>query len=196
MLKATVSGSFHRHMSKIYESVGTLNDAGVEVLSPADPRIVDHHGEFLFVASDRLRSIRLVQDRHFACISASDFLLLVAPDGYVGSSAAMEIGAAVAAGVKIFCESEVSDLTLKHYVRKVIDIEDCVKIMSNRENMDSRSPHFLVDPIESISRTHEILERLGQQFVAPIQTDSGFVERNISSARFEFTRIFGSHLFK
>src|SRR5258708_39801180 len=101
MLTATVSGSFHRHMLNIYDTVGSLTEAGVKVLSPADPRVVDYRGEFLFVASDRLRSIRLVQDRHFSCIAASDFLWLVAPDGYVGTSAAMEIGIAVAAGVEI-----------------------------------------------------------------------------------------------
>jgi len=84
MLTATVSGSFHRHLTAIYTAVGELREAGVDVLSPADPRVVDHIGEFLFVASDRLRSIHLVQDRHLECIANSSFLWLVAPDGYVG----------------------------------------------------------------------------------------------------------------
>jgi hypothetical protein len=34
MLKATVSGSFHRHMPAIYGAVGDLRAAGVNVLSP------------------------------------------------------------------------------------------------------------------------------------------------------------------
>jgi hypothetical protein len=72
MLKATVSGSFHRHMQAIYQAVGTLREVGVDVLSPSDPRVVDHIGEFLFVASDKLRSIKLVQDRHLHPIRASD----------------------------------------------------------------------------------------------------------------------------
>jgi hypothetical protein len=76
MLTATVSGSFHRHLVGIYTAVGDLRAAGVNVLSPSDPRVVDHLGEFLFVASDRVRSIRLVQDRHLQCIGASTFLWL------------------------------------------------------------------------------------------------------------------------
>jgi hypothetical protein len=73
-LKATVSGSFHRHMPAIYDAVGELRARNVTVLSPSDPRVVDNLGEFLFVASDKLRSIRLVQDRHLQAIRASDFL--------------------------------------------------------------------------------------------------------------------------
>ena len=65
MLKAAVSGSFHRHMPAIYEAVCFLRELGVNVLSPADPRIVDNLGEFLFVASDKLRSIRIVTLRQF-----------------------------------------------------------------------------------------------------------------------------------
>ena len=61
MLKATVSGSFHRHLDAISVAVQELNALSVRVLSPADPRVVDAHGEFLFVASDRVRSVHLVQ---------------------------------------------------------------------------------------------------------------------------------------
>src|SRR5271154_3580069 len=102
MLKATVSGSFHRHMPAIYKAVGSLREIGIDVLSPSDPRVVDHLGEFLFVASDKLRSIKLVQDRHFEAIRCSDFLWLVCPDGYVGPSASAEIGAAHVAKTPIY----------------------------------------------------------------------------------------------
>ena len=63
-LSAAVSGSFHRHMEAISAAVRELASEGIRVLSPADPRIVAFQGEFLFVASDRVRSVRLVQDKH------------------------------------------------------------------------------------------------------------------------------------
>src|ERR1700680_2662979 len=116
MLTAAVSGSFHRHMQAITEAVHELAALGVRVLSPADPRIVAQQGEFLFVASDRVRSVRLVQDRHLESIRAANFLWLVCPDGYVGPSASMEIGGAVLAGVPIFGTHAPSDLTLREYV--------------------------------------------------------------------------------
>src|SRR5580704_19244726 len=116
MLTATVSGSFHRHMDAITGVVYELAALSVRVLSPADPRVVAHEGEFLFVASDPVRSVRLVQDRHLESIRAADFLWLICPDGYVGQSASMEVGFAAAAGVPIFATHAPSDLTLRQYV--------------------------------------------------------------------------------
>src|SRR5271156_1931883 len=101
MLTATISGSFHRHMEAITSAVHELAALSVRVLSPADPRIVAAQGEFLFVASDPVRSVRLVQDRHLESIRAADFLWLVCPDGYVGQSASMELGYAAAFDVPV-----------------------------------------------------------------------------------------------
>src|SRR5271166_6442398 len=119
MLTATVSGSFHRHMGAITAAVHELAAISVRVLSPADPRIVAAQGEFLFVASDRVRSVRLVQDRHLESIRAANCLWLVCPDGYVGQSAAMEVGFAAAAGVPILSIHVPDDLTLREYVTVV-----------------------------------------------------------------------------
>src|SRR5229473_1859497 len=113
MLAATVSGSFHRHMERITAAVHELAALSIRVLSPADPRVVAKQGEFLFVASDRVRSVRLVQDRHLGSIQAADFLWLVSPDGYVGSSASMEIGYAAGAGIPVFALRAPADLTLR-----------------------------------------------------------------------------------
>src|SRR5580658_8148049 len=101
-LRAAVSGSFHRHMGAITSAVHELATRSIRVLSPADPRVVAAQGEFLFVAGDRVRSGRLVQDRHLESIRAADFLWLVCPDGYVGQSASMEVGFAAAVGGPIY----------------------------------------------------------------------------------------------
>jgi hypothetical protein len=61
VLTAAVSGSFHRHMTAITQAIHELASMSIRVLSPADPRIVAARGQFLFVASDRVRSVRLVQ---------------------------------------------------------------------------------------------------------------------------------------
>jgi hypothetical protein len=102
MLNATVSGGFHRHMPAIYEAVCFFRELGANVLSPADPRIVDNLGEFLFVASDKLRSIKLVEDRHLEAIRGSDLLWVVCPDGYTGPSTSGEILAATVLKVPVF----------------------------------------------------------------------------------------------
>lgn len=161
MLKVTVSGSFHRHMHEIDRVVQELTDAGVRVLSPADPRVVDEIAGFLFVASDRVRSIRMVQDRHLQAIDCSDFLWLVAPDGYVGQSAAMELGYATAIRVPIYASTLPSDLTLSRYVQHVPSFHAAIEIANrNAREQASSTDGFLIDPHASLAAASSTLERM------------------------------------
>jgi hypothetical protein len=159
MLKAVVSGSFHRHMGAITAAVHELASRSVRVLSPADPRVVAAQGEFLFVASDPVRSVRLVQDRHLDCIRAADFLWLVCPDGYVGQSASMEIGYASGAGVPIFATRAPSDLTLREYVAVVPSLLDAIS-SSRVSPRRARLEGILIDPHASVGQVHAMLERV------------------------------------
>lgn len=162
MLRAVVSGSFHRHMGAITAAVHELASRSVRVLSPADPRVVAAQGEFLFVASDRVRSVRLVQDRHLECIRAADFVWLICPDGYVGQSASMELGYAAAAGTPIFATHAPVDLTLKEYVTVVRNLTEalrrsCASRRVVRENI-------LIDPHPSLEKAHDTLNRIADAF--------------------------------
>jgi hypothetical protein len=160
MLRAAVSGSFHRHMGAITAAVSELAASGVRVLSPAEPRIVARQGEFWFVASDPVRSVRLVQDRHLECIRVSNFLWLVCPDGYVGQSASMEIGYAAAVGVSIFAIQPPSDLTLRQYVQVVPTLASALATIETApqpQHIDG----LLIDPHASVERAHFILDQIG-----------------------------------
>lgn len=156
---AAVSGSFHRHMEAINAAVQQLASLSVQVLSPADPRVVASQGEFLFVASDRVRSVRVVQDRHLECIRAADFLWLVCPDGYVGQSASMEVGFAAAAGVPIFSTHSPSDLTLRQYVMTVSTIRDALRTVAT-SGRPRRCSSLLIDPHASVEEAHQVLEQI------------------------------------
>lgn len=159
MLTATVSGSFHRHMRAISTAVEELAEHSVRVLSPADPRVVAQHGEFLFVASDPVRSVRLVQDRHLESIRAANFLWLVCPDGYVGQSASMEVGFAAAVAVPIFSTHPPTDLTLRQYVRVVPALAAAVRVI--KASSRPRGPEaVLINPHASVEEAHQILERI------------------------------------
>jgi hypothetical protein len=159
MLAAAVSGSFHRHMDAIGSAVQELMEHSVRILSPADPRVVAAQGEFLFVASDHVRSVRLVQDRHLDCIRAADFLWLVCPDGYVGQSASMEIGFAAGAAVPIYGTHQPSDLTLRQYVSVVRSIEEAVRVAAAHPR-PRRAEGLLIDPRASIESAQRILQRM------------------------------------
>lgn len=165
-IRATVSGSFHRGLDDVQAVVASLVDAGVDVLSPADPRIVDAFGEFLFVASDRQRKIKTVQDRHLAAIGASHFVWFVAPDGYVGLSGALEIGSAVAQGVPIFSSTPPNDLTLRQYVSVVSSVREAVATVLTHMR-DASVPGLLLDPDGAANRVHDHVERIRKHLLAP-----------------------------
>lgn len=159
-LAVTVSGSFHRHMHEIGKAVEELASLSIRVLSPADPRIVAAQGDFLFVASDPVRSVRLVQDRHLESIRASSFLWLVCSDGYVGQSASMELGFAAAIGIPIYSTDAPSDLTLRQYVKLVPSLAEAVRL-AEASPRARQSEGILINPRASIAEAHDILERLG-----------------------------------
>jgi hypothetical protein len=189
MLTVTVSGSFHRHLAAIYTAVGEFREAGVTVLSPSDPRVIDHLDEFLFVASDRVRSVRLVQDRHLQCIGASTFLWLVAPDGYVGPSASMEIGYAIAAKTPIFSDTTPIDCTLRQYVRRIPSIRHAVSQARARTNT-SHTPHLLIDPTASIDESLLHLGRLRDSFANARLSETSRVEGELETTKRFLTNVF------
>lgn len=187
MLNATVSGSFHRHMEAITSAVHELAALNVRVLSPADPRIVAQQGEFLFVASDPIRSVRLVQDRHLESIKAANFLWLVCPDGYVGQSASMEIGYAAAVGVPIFAAQLPTDLTLRQYVKLASSLKDAVSmacISPYRRHVDG----ILIDPRASVEKAHSALEQIAAALTRPSTVDPApSLRRDLRALRLSLT---------
>lgn len=145
--QVTVSGSFRRHLPAIQDAVQLLSDLGIVVLSPADPRIAGNFGEFVFVRSDLRRSIKGVQNRHLEAISLSDFLWLVCPDGYVGQSAAMEIGFAVAVGVPVYSDGVPSDWTLRQYVTPTGTLGAALQVVeADRAPGIAAGPSLLLEP--------------------------------------------------
>jgi hypothetical protein len=162
-VRATVSGSFHRAMAAIEDAVYALTDGGAHVLSPADPRVVDQFGDFLYVASDRVRAVKLVQSRHLTAIAASDFVWLVAPGGYVGQSGAMEIGYAVANGTPVFASEVPVDLTLRQYVTTLPSPSDALRRVQAGNQPAAAPPdpaNILLDPSGTISLAHRELDGL------------------------------------
>src|ERR1700683_3029483 len=157
-LTATVSGSFNRHLHAIDLAVQDLGALGVRVLSPADPRIVETVGAFHFVASDEFRSIRMVEDRHLDSIRSSQFLWVVASDGYVGPSVSMEIGYAAAYKVPILTVDDVYEAKIRALVRRIDSIWSCRRYIENPRVDQGTS--LLIKPHESLEVVRDSLDRI------------------------------------
>jgi hypothetical protein len=178
-------------MPAIYQAVGNLRALHVDVLSPADPRVVDAVGEFLFVASDRLRSIKLVEDRHLEAIRASDFLWVVCPDGYTGPSTSGEILAASVLRVPTFSVSPALDVTIGQYVRRVTSMQFAIDEVLASKRKRAAINHVLIDPEYAVARSIGALEQLGSTLTrrtghSPIQAEWIF-----ESTRQQLRKTFG-----
>jgi hypothetical protein len=193
MMRATVSGSFHRHMSQIADAVSHLGALGVEVLSPADPRIVDADGEFLFVASDRLRSRRLVEDRHLEAIRHSDFLWVVCPDGYTGASTSGEILAAAVLGKPVFSTESALDITIGDYVERVGSMADAIARVASKNSTIRGVDHVLLHP-EALDETASRIDDLRLRLSAQVGDRRSDAEYALSTVRQRVSRQFGFEL--
>ena len=188
MLKATVSGSFRKHMPAVYRMVSMLEAEGVQVLSPADCRIVDEVGGFVFLASDPWRSIKMVEDRHLRAIVASDFLLVVCPDGYIGPSTAFEIGVANARGLPIYAETLPLDPDIACLVQAVPSVKELVRGHSYRKERitgDAAPAHALLDPDGAIERSLRALEGARKARGAHERAEAAAAARSVLDLSFQ-----------
>lgn len=187
-VRVTVSGSFHRHLSSIGESVECLTVYGAKVLSPADPRVVDRFGEFLFVASDLRRSIRGIQNRHLDAIRTSDYLWLECEDGYVGLSAAFEVGYAVAKNVPIMASCLPHDHLIRRYVKVAAQPLQALHLVADtRSNSlyehDVRQLSLLLNPRETVDAVHVELEKFEQLARSRGRFDTDLAHGHLQEAR-------------
>jgi hypothetical protein len=184
-LFVTVSGSFKRHLDPIQSAVGEVLEHGGVVLSPADPRIVDSFGDFVFVSSDRRRSIKGVQNRHLESIRHSDFLWLVCPDGYVGQSAAMEVGFAVSAGIPIYSDVAPTDWTLRQYVTPVGSIQAALVIAARGSDSAASltDENVLIAPAAALAAVRRELDQVERDLVDSRPRMDDPVERSVSRIR-------------
>ena len=128
-LAAVICGSFSRHLTEVQQAVLDCRAKRVLVLSPEEPWIADVEEGFLFVQSDICRVIHHVQDRHLQAIRRADFVWLCCADGYVGVSATLEIGYALACGTPIYSTTSPRDTTLSKFTRIVPSLQHLIKAL-------------------------------------------------------------------
>lgn len=190
MIRATVSGSFHRHMAAIQEAVGNLRALGVDVLSPSDPTVVAADRDFLFVASDKLRSRKMVEDRHLEAVRNSDFLWVVCPDGYTGASTSGEILAAAVLKVPVFSTSKALDITIGDYVETVPGVRTAIENAIHARRNKPQVGHALIDPA-SLSETAAEVDALRPYLTADIGDGRLDAERRFLEVRRHVAGRFG-----
>lgn len=116
--KAVLCGSFRRDRRQLAASFDALR-AHFEVLSPRSLDFVDLDVEFVRLPDEADQSVDEIEGKHLAAIAEADLVWLHAPNGYVGPSAAMEVGTASALGIPVFAATAPQDATLASFVTVV-----------------------------------------------------------------------------
>lgn len=128
-LGVTICGSFRRDREGLRADRDALVLAGCAVLSPRTLDWAEEVDGFVYAAEELGRSPADVERGHLEAMRSSHFLWLHAPDGYVGSSAAMELGYAHALGLPVFAREVPSDVTLAGLVRPAASAAAAVNIV-------------------------------------------------------------------
>jgi NTP pyrophosphatase (non-canonical NTP hydrolase) len=117
-LSVVLCGSFRKDLKGLTASWTELCDR-FRVLSPLDVSWVDPEAEFVRVESEIGTDASVLERRHLDAIQLADFVWLHCPAGYVGQSAALEVGYAHALGIPILCETKPTDEVLASMVTTV-----------------------------------------------------------------------------
>lgn len=139
MYRATVSGSFRRHLREVQRALDELSDYQVQVLSPGGTVALGESEGFTFLATDPSLEPDITEAAHLRAIRRSDFLWVVCPDGRIGSSTGLEIGVAVGLGKQIFCRNTWQDdydglVIWNKYVQVVHDVPEALRLVETERD--------------------------------------------------------------
>jgi len=106
-------GSFRRHYDQIRAVAEFFATNGIAVPSPSISRILDHEAGYVrFECDPPDLSDHDIQAATLARLLASDFVYVIAPDGYIGLDTSMEIGHLLQAGVPLFFSEPLRNVTM------------------------------------------------------------------------------------
>lgn len=133
--KCVVHGSFGRHFSEIRSAMRTFKQAGIKVIAPESDEITAIKGSFLLLGDEERLDPRFVELRYLHQLhklGPNGFSYFVNPGGYLGRSAAYELGIAQATNVPCYFSHQPKDLPVYVPSSHIISANDLTEyIMSN-----------------------------------------------------------------
>lgn len=112
-VRCVIHGSFRKHFAEILRVRRLFEEAGIQVLAPAASEIATMDGGFALLEGEEGKDQRLVELlylQNLGKLGRDGFSYFVNPEGYVGKSAAYELGIAQATNVRCFFSSPPDDL--------------------------------------------------------------------------------------
>ena len=114
-----ISGSYRKDFESLRRTFEEFRDLGCKILSPSNVFIVNEEDGFVYMKGEETETPENIEDRHLSAIQKANFVWLHTPEGYVGPSAALEVGFAHAAGVPVYAKELPNDKVLRSFVQVV-----------------------------------------------------------------------------
>ncbi len=121
-----LSGSFRKDVIGLAREFEELRDLGFQILSPTNVKVVSEKEGFVFMDGEEKWAPEAIELRHLSAIQRAAFVWLHAPEGYVGPSAALEVGFARASGIPVYSRVAPRDRVLQQLVETVPSPEELV----------------------------------------------------------------------
>lgn len=126
--QSLIVGSFRKHYEPITEVIRSFHANGIEVLSPKEAKILNPDDEFVIFNYDPSHlSEKELEDLVLDKMHRSHFVYLVNPGGYVGLSAAFEIGYCAAHGIDVYAMEPSNELCMK-YIKAIKSPEEMISL--------------------------------------------------------------------
>lgn len=111
-LKIVISGSFRKHLQDIGLALANFKKSNINILAPLTQETINGSDDFIFLATDDPeKSADIMEREYMTKIEQADFLYLANIDGYVGQSAATEIGVALMSSIPVIANESMADFS-------------------------------------------------------------------------------------
>jgi NTP pyrophosphatase (non-canonical NTP hydrolase) len=153
-LDVVLSASYRRDGEGLKRAYEELQDLGCRVLSPSRIEPSREENGFVYMKGEESDTPERIELRHLEAIQKAVLIWLFAPEGYVGLSAALEVGFAHAQGIPVFCKTKVTDPTLRNFVITVNCPAEALSLIQN---------HALPAPSPSLTGFQSYYKRVASQ---------------------------------
>ena len=124
-----IIGSFRKHMKVMQNVISKFESAGISVLSPKNGSVKNPGDEFVLLNYDPPELTEgEIQTIVLKKMEKASFTYLINPEGYLGKSAAFEVGYGIAMGIKLIAMEPIQEMH-SHFVTTIATPE---QIIANR----------------------------------------------------------------
>ena len=158
--RCVLHGSFRKHLEIIRGVHKLFTEAGIEVLAPAFSEIKSFENGFAVLESDKekdQRMIELLYLHHLKRLGENGFSYFVNSEGYIGKSAAYELGIAHISNAPCFFLEKLDDHPAYLHKNSVWKPEDLVEYIQKNGRL----------PEPAMKRNEKAMHKLWEELMVP-----------------------------